>query len=235
MTATTIKTKDCKRCGKTFSYEPIIFFEKAMFTPPYCETCDEIEEAERRAEKLREQQEERRIKLMDMMPPIFRETSRERLPNPRLLDTVMRWEYGPVGLALRGPTGVGKSRVAWELVKREWMTGRESQAIDSSFGAKVSRLLWSGITHYDEWIRSLCKAPLLLMDDVTHCELTPRVEEALFRIIDTRTVQGRPFVITSNESGSSLADRIGSTKGQPLVRRIREFCETINPDGSVAT
>ena len=62
-------------------------------------------------------------------PPLFQNTDPKRL-DPTKLKAVLEWKYGAKGLLLAGPTNRGKSRCAWELLKREYFQGRKIKALN---------------------------------------------------------------------------------------------------------
>jgi DNA replication protein DnaC len=222
----------CPTCGDACKVHYLDFGDgKRHMQCGLCKPCGEAEEREAKLRMEQDRHDENKKRLNAIMPKIFRRTTRDRLPYPQLLDTALRWQWGAMGLLFVGQTGSGKSRVAWEVVKRECLAGRRFAAIDETFGTTVSKHLFQNILAYEQWLIKLCHVPLLLIDDVTHCTMTDRVEEALFRIVDERTKQERPIIMTTNETGETLAAKIGGTKGEPLARRLREFCETITSDG----
>src|SRR5262245_12382620 len=66
----------------------------------------------------REQEREHRHAWENLCPLTYRETCPEQLPNPHKFEEVQKWQYGPKGLVLVGPTRRGKTRSVWSLLKR---------------------------------------------------------------------------------------------------------------------
>jgi hypothetical protein len=53
-----------------------------------------------------------------LCPPGYRNTTSEQLPNVAKFEEVQRWQYGPKGLLVVGPTRRGKTRSVWKLLER---------------------------------------------------------------------------------------------------------------------
>ncbi|NBR91550.1 MAG: ATP-binding protein [Rhodobacteraceae bacterium] len=69
-----------------------------------------------------------------------------------------------------------------------------------------------------------CSVPLLAFDDLGKERLTQRLESDLFAIIDERTSNLRPTIITTNYNGTTLLERFNNKEtGEALLRRIREY------------
>ncbi len=66
---------------------------------------------------------------LGLCPPIYRETDIHRLPPEAA--KVTQWQYGPRGLVVVGPTGVGKTRAMWLLLKRLVYEGRHVRALNA--------------------------------------------------------------------------------------------------------
>ena len=158
----------------------------------------------------------------------MRQTVVEKLPRPELFNRVMRWTFQNKGVVMHGPTRKGKSRCAWKLAEREYLNGREVKVLDSTFGITFAqKYSVSGSAAY-EWLEEKNGADLLLLDDVFKIKLTDAAEGALFMIVDYRTQHGKPMIVTMNDTGASLEERMTTDRGPALVARIREFCENIN-------
>lgn len=72
------------------------------------------------------------------------------------------------------------------------------------------------------------KAPLVFFDDFGKAKFTETVEVGFFEIIEQRTAWQRPTIITTNETGTTLASRMSSTRYDAFVERLREFFTVIN-------
>lgn len=167
---------------------------------------------------------ERRLELI---PAAFLKTDREKLPQPEKLDAALRWNFGDKGLLLFGPSGSGKSRVAWEVIKREVERGRSFQFVTAFSLAQYPSLIMAGDGIAMEFADRLARCDLLFLDDVFKAKPTERVEELLFAVVDERGMWGRPCIITLNDTGETLSSRLSTDRGPALIRRLREYCEPI--------
>ena len=165
---------------------------------------------------------------MDICPPLYLDTNIDRLPAAQL-EQVMNWKFGAKGLILLGETGKGKSRVAWTLLRRIFTETRPAVNFTwfdcVGFGHAISR-------HYQEedaedWLDSLATEQLVFMDDLGKLKLTERAEVELFGLIERRCANKLPMIVTTNDTGDSLASRMTDNRGPALIRRLREFCEPI--------
>lgn len=188
-----------------------------------CQRCEEL--AEQIDSQLEYQATEHsKEKGLESIPAIFRKTLRNALPQPERLDAAMRWEYGPMGLLIYGPTGVGKSRVMWEVAKREILNGRKVKCVNSFCLTRYPSLFMAGDGAAAAFADELVKPDILLLDDVFKAKPTERVEELIFSVIDERGSWEKPCFITLNDTGESLSERLSSDRGPALIRRLREYC-----------
>ncbi len=173
-----------------------------------------------------------RERFIKILPPIFVDTNPSLLPQPQLKQAMV-WKYGRKGLVLDGETGLGKTRTAWLLLRRVLVDdGRDIKFAwfkDITFGQELG-IRYRNETA-EEWLQGLAKVPLLFIDDIGKMKLTDRAESELFGIIDQRCENGLPMIVTTNDTGESLKNRMDAAnnagRGAPLVRRLREFCEQI--------
>lgn len=188
-----------------------------------CQKSADKEAGEISARKL----EESRDALLSTIPSAFRNTERARLPHPEKLDAALQWKFGPMGLLLYGPTGCGKSRVAWEVAKREVMRGRKVKCVSSFELSRYPSLFMADSGAATAFADELAGVELLMLDDVFKAKQTERVEELLFAVLDERGQWERPCIVTLNDTGDTLTARLSSDRGPALIRRIREYCQGI--------
>lgn len=218
--------RPCEECGNGFVLPP---FRIAAKFVKICPSCSEIR-AELDMQKARESARDdvrRGGTWKRVCPEEFQKTERGRIPNPIRFDRVMQWKFGSRGMVLHGPTGRGKSRCAWELMRREHMQGRSWDVLDSRFAYSYSAQ-FSKPSDCAKWIKARIELDILLLDDVFKTKLTDSVEQAVFAIVNHRTEEGRPVILTTQDVGETLEQRMSPDRGPALVRRIREFCESIS-------
>lgn len=161
-------------------------------------------------------------------PACFRDTEPHRLPSPTKLQRVLEWKHGPKGLVLHGTTGAGKTRCLYELLKREFKAGRTVSVLDHSSAYRYGDAFEQGPSAARHWIEHRCTVDILALDDIFKAKLTDSFEQAVFTIISQRTERGLPVLLTTNDVGATLEGRMSKDRGPALVRRIREFCESIS-------
>jgi len=161
-------------------------------------------------------------------PPLFLKTDPSRLPASQLAQ-VMAWTYGPRGLILRGDTGTGKTRTIWTLLHRVLvldMPEREFSWVDGiSFGHDIVRHF--KVEDAEDWLDGLARVPILFFDDFGKLKMTERAETELFGIVDRRCMNELPIIVTTNDTGETLEQRMTEGRGPALIRRLREFCELV--------
>jgi len=211
----------CCLCGKTCRVNKLV--SSASWK------CAECAEAERKEvqESDREAQEEDTLKRLEDVPTLFRGTDQRKLPFPEKLDAAFRWKFGPKGLLLHGRTGSGKSRIIWEVAKREIHNGRKLRSVAVHELFSYPALLMNDAKGAERFATELIRAPLLLLDDPFKTKPTERVEELLFCVIDERGQWERPCLVTMNDTGETLEVRLSIDRGPALIRRLREYCMAI--------
>lgn len=159
-------------------------------------------------------------------PEVVQETDPTRLDH-RLREVVEG--YDPTlreSWLLFGATRVGKTRTAFCLARRyaevmgrtaSFLTMRKFEAtIDKSFKDK----------RHGEALERLIETPFLVLDDFGKERLTERLAVDLFALIDERTADRRPTVITTNLTGQLLEAKFAEVDpnlAAALVARLREF------------
>lgn len=223
-TQTASRTRYCCLCSKPVEVKTGSDQDRALDVK--CPDCIEKEqkESDKRDQLLR------REKLNDslrIVPTVFRKTDRSKLPHPEKLDAALQWKFGPMGLLLYGPTGCGKSRVAWEIAKREILDGRNVRNLTALELSRYPSMLMGDGSEAASFADGIIHSELLILDDVFKAKPTERVEELLFSVIDERGQWERPCIVTLNDTGETLSARLSSDRGPALIRRLREHCLTI--------
>lgn len=159
-------------------------------------------------------------------PEVIRETDPEQLDG-RLKAIVQA--YDPTrreSWLLFGATRVGKTRTAFCLARRfaevmgkpaTFLTMRKFETlVDKSFQTK----------RHGEMLEGLIAAPFLVLDDFGKERLTERLAVDLFALVDERTADRRPTIITTNLTGDVLEAKFAAVEpnlAAALVARLREF------------
>lgn len=134
------------------------------------------------------------------------------------------WRYGPKGLILIGPTGACKTRIAFSLLRREYMAGRSVGYLNAS--TLATRLAAASHRHYGgdgELLENWETVDLLLIDDLGKGGIGDRHEASMFGLVDARAMAGRPIFTTQNAGSKALTEAMAPDRAEPFIRRLREF------------
>jgi DNA replication protein DnaC len=134
-----------------------------------------------------------------------------------MMDLAHKWinsEHKP-SLFLTGPVGSGKTyfmtAILRSLVERGYYWFRFTRSVDL-FDELLKSIVDKKSNEY--MLRTISEAPFLFIDDVGVENMTDRVKKEYFSIIDYRTSEMLPFVLTSNltkeQFGKELGERVES-------------------------
>ena len=236
----------CRQCGHKWQALPVVLpMLRAPIIPSICETCDE--ECERQAatkarieSAARKQKAEtkRADQWQKLCPREYRLTTesdgKTQLAKLELecrqLPRILAWNYGERGLVIRSrESGLCKTRAAWRLIRKHWNDGRSIIAYTA--GAFQRRAQdEAGKFNITAWFNNIAAADLLFLDDLGKGYWTENTEAVWFDLLEHRTSQGRPIIVTTNYSGQELIKGSRSEATTFTVRRLRDYCDTISLD-----
>lgn len=226
-----MKTKrQCNGCGIQFEAETVEFDGKVMAGQRYCEQCIVAHERQRADERSQWERGLIEDAWNRICPPLYRDTDADRLPCSREnVNRVMQWNYGPCGLLLHGETDLGKTRLAFLLLKTMHFTDRKKIIAISSikFGLDVSSAFTDSSSKAKDMLEKMATVDLLFLDDVGKARLTERVEEAFFHVIEERCSHLLPIIATTNMTGATIGQAMSEDRSAPFVRRLRKFNDCI--------
>jgi DNA replication protein DnaC len=177
----------------------------------------------------RDREREKEVRLTrwnELAPEIFKSTDPNKLPNLKAFNEALSTPQA--NLLLHGNTARGKSRCAWELVRLAILKGgRYVRVLDSTAGIRFASRYSKSCSDVEDWLDELCECDLLLLDDVFKNKITEAFEGFIYSIIDQRTIKQKQIIVTCNDTGESLQARLSGDKGEPFIRRLREFCKPI--------
>lgn len=247
MTTATIEVV-CRICGQPLTLpSPDVEAESTLGRQLMSLAANTVHEACQRSHRSN-QLEQERIRLLELRtqawggicPPLYQNTDPERLEikrkAPHKFAEAMAWSYGPNGLGFFGTTGGGKTRTAYLVLHREFLTGRTVAAMThTEFTSTATRLAMSDRKgEQARWLRLMKSADILFIDDLGKSRFTTASgdakhgEEALWDIAEHRWSHLLPLFFTCNfADGNALAGAMTEDKGQAFVRRLREFCTII--------
>lgn len=216
----------CRECGADVMV-PSFLAGKARAYGVMCSKCCDRDSKEATHKIIESSKTIRADRWRSICPRDYLETKAERLPRGNKLAEVLDWNFGARGLFLMGPTGTGKSRCAWLLLKREFLAGRSVRHVDYSAALEYASRYSESARDVQQWIERFCETELLLLDDVFKSKLSDSFESALFIIISRRIEKQLPLLLTANDSGASLKERMTQDRGPAMLRRLKEFCDVI--------
>jgi hypothetical protein len=158
-------------------------------------------------------------------PVLYRDTDMSKLPCPDRTERAMRWHPNGSGrgLNLFGFPATGKTRTLFLILQRAHFAGVTIKVYTSGeFERDLERRSFKRaplVTH-------LCSVDLLAFDDFDKLNLTREMEKVFFAIVDRRMADAKPVLLTHNSTAPELEYRFRF--GEPLVRRIRDFCESVH-------
>lgn len=212
-------TVRCIECGKTFMARGMILFDRVLM-PSACEPCADKRDS-RLIEWVRicpiefrlpsEAGGKTRLEVMDAASPGWR----------RILD----WKCGQRGLLVRGATGRCKTRGMWRLLRKVFDERRKIAVLTSAQFDRQCRDAGGNFT-LTPWFNQLATVDVLFLDDLGKARWTEGTEAQIFDLIDQRTREGKPILATTNDDGATLAARLSADRGEPLIRRLRDYCDT---------
>jgi len=129
------------------------------------------------------------------------------------------------GLAARGPSGAGKTTALWALARELEREGFNPIVLT---GVELGRIL-SKAARDIEAVDWLCRARVLMIDDIGKEKLTSAMAALLWEVLDKRYGLGLPLILTSRFTGDELKQRFGEEYlGEDIIRRIRELCSGVS-------
>ena len=135
------------------------------------------------------------------------------------------------GIAFVGATGKCKTRVCYMILARYHYDGHGVLGITA---AKLAELVQNKFSIDNEIrgasiekLRQIEQTPLLLLDDVGQEKITERTGSEFFSLIEQRTSWKRPTLWTSNFDAGTFKQALGAERGQPTIRRLREFSDIV--------
>lgn len=131
------------------------------------------------------------------------------------------------GLLFYGDVGTGKSLAAACIA---------NALIDMGYRVKMTSLaieadnIWAA-EDKAEYIRSICKYDLLILDDLGVERQTPYMQEMVYKIVNARATQGGPVIVTTNLTKDELG-KPADIGNQRIYSRLLQRCMTIKVEGS---
>lgn len=163
------------------------------------------------------------------VPKEYQGTIIDQIPCHKMRDVASNWNnWKTRSLLLHGTTRLGKTRAAWEVYKRWWKTYYKKQTYITM--RAFEKNIEEGFENFDhnKRVQSLINTPFLFIDDLGKEKTTQRVACDLFAVIDERTINHRPTIITTNHNSSNLLDKFEDKElGNALLGRLADYFDKV--------
>ena len=222
----------CTACGERVQTDVEVFgVKKRVRCVCSCRT------AERDAEKEKERQQEKHRKRLvcfsetNMITWTFENDDRS---NPKISDAMKRYaENFPQflkegkGLLLHGSVGTGKTYIAACIANR--LIDNGYSALMTNF-ARITNKIQGMYEGKQEYIDSLNRYDLLVIDDLGTERKSEFMQEMVFNIIDSRYRAGLPLIVTTNLTTEEITrpQDVGYSR---IYDRIIERCFPVSVSG----
>jgi DNA replication protein DnaC len=225
----------CQTCSAEFEPKILSVLGVEVFRQLHCPACIAEQERHLNAHWAAEHSkpvDHRETAWAAICPLEYRTTAEGGLTDAKRLAAeclrlreVVEWPGDGKGMLLEGETGKCKTRAAWRLLRRIHDNGGIVRALSSGgFGRGFADATGKHLRM--EWFNDLAFSDILLIDDVGKSRWTAAVWGEFFEIIDSRGINGKPTVLTTNETTDSLGSKARALDPElwdPLLRRLREF------------
>jgi hypothetical protein len=221
------KPQTCRCCGQPLpDLQPLILFGRTFkIKPTVCTRCGQ--DSEKPTEPTRWER---------ICPHEYQGTDFIRLKQDLVrrgydtawLEPALAWQYGPQGVLIAGPTGAGKSRAMWMLLRRLLDQEQRSFAWLNAvrFRSGLQAAARDGAT--ESFVQRLAGVQVLYWDDLGQTHLTGAASEMLLHIVEERTTWRHPILTTTQYSAERLEFQFERPEmGQAIRRRLNEFCSVI--------
>jgi len=229
-----VRLQTCPKCGTQ---------HESLFR--LCDTCAQALHApllESEAEKEHTHEQQARVNAwLDMCPPDYRSTNWR--DHPELSQECRRlakeWQLPPRdsrsserGLLIHGPSGRGKTRAMFEILRRLHFSGVPCMAVEAVTFAEhavTATHLSSPVRARQDaqaYLRRAKTVRVLFFDDLGKEGGTsmPGFARAFHDLLEHRKAHHLPLLVTTERVGDELAALLGTNYADGIVRRLREMC-----------
>lgn len=159
----------------------------------------------------------------------------ELLPFREQIDRVRNWKPSKKGIVAFGPTGRGKTRSMWAMVRKQAEESRRVLCWHSAeWFAQLQKQIKYGRDEALGFVTECARARILFIDDIGQEAVTEAREDwaraHFFRLLDIRASEGLPLFLTTNLSAEKIANpgaRRDEEKTDPFIRRLLAVCEVV--------
>lgn len=232
-----LEVSECSICKLIFDAPIVVLGGIRMFEQKHCSLCLK-QLNEEAALRLRTSRHVIRAdEWLKICPPKYRKFSIEEAVKRlgrEVVAKVLEWSQEEKGFCLSGKTDAGKTTLIFEKMRQIHMQGIRVAIINAiDFGRELGARMSEDVAGANRWVKGLCSAPWLFIDDLGKERATDTVIKELYRIFEHRSSHLLPIALSMNIDEERLASRFtqdGETADEnalPIIRRLLDIVEVI--------
>ena len=217
-----ITQSNCASCGKAYIMESVEVAGRTVAGNRHCPTCTKRMSDEESAAALAA------IESMwaEVCPVEYANTDLDRIAGSREIVAKMA---AKLGSTLYGPSGGGKTRLAWVRLRSIWESGK------SVLGVRATKFSYAaGRMHDDEKQAALIarchKVGALLLDDLGKGSTSPSAQREFYDLIEDRMSRRLVTILTTNATRDQFDAYWSDEYKEPITRRLKEYCTVMKID-----
>lgn len=181
-------------------------------------------------EEKEKQYEDRYETYTKYVPVRYRKAKYEDINQQDILDSLPLYTHGKNGLYLWGGIGVGKTHMLYAIKDYYALNMKDIRVVNvtemlskikSSFNTREP---WDVVDDYASEYQGF--------DDIGVEKDSEWVGEQIYRLVNYKYEERKPFIFTSNLSLAELAGRFGGIQGDRIASRIAEMANVIELKGN---
>ena len=223
---TTLEIHSCAICFESMTIPELVVGGRKLTLSVICDDCHTKQEMKANADAAANRQNRLSGAFESICPPLYRESDLKRIHGD-FSEAVQNWQCSPTGLYLQGKPGTGKTRASWWLLKREHFKGISVYGLTCTEFARFAGEQWHSESKQralaEEALERCRRVKLLMLDDLGKQKMTERAELELFDLLEHRSQNLMPTIITTNTTNPQLLAMLSEDRGSAILRRIKDF------------